>query len=106
MLQTTPQCKQCSIICCMAAGRRAAADLLCQQLDVAACCEGYKLKAVLVLPDDVQRLCPNGACSVPLSCEHYLACIGPVNRVWLEGSIGAKTPCQDKFASVGASFCI
>lgn len=35
------------------------ADLLCQELDVAACCKGHKLESVLVLSNDVQRLCSN-----------------------------------------------
>lgn len=33
--------------------------LLCQELDIAACCQSHKLKAVLVLTNDVQCLCSN-----------------------------------------------
>ena len=33
--------------------------LLCQEVDIAACCQSYKLKAVIVLTNDIQCLCPN-----------------------------------------------
>ena len=93
----------------MAEKRGAAADLLCQELDIAACCKGYKLKAILVLPDDVQSLCPNGPCSVPLSREHLLACDGPEHGVWLKGSITAKASCQatcQKFLASAEAFAL
>ena len=54
---------------CIPARGRAAANLLCQELDIAACCEGHQLKAVLVLPDDVQCLCPDRACAVSPSSK-------------------------------------
>ena len=62
---------------CMGAQVRADADLLCQELDIAACCKGHQFKAVLVLPDNVQRLRPNRACNVSPSSKLLWICLGP-----------------------------